>query len=112
MLRIQNIKLSLEEQKDNTIPIETIKKKICQKLKCNLNEIMDIKIFKKSIDARKKQNIQFVYTADVSFLTPDIETHLMNKYGKKGISPTPDMSYEEVSSGNQILTNRPVIVLF
>ncbi len=110
MLHIQNIKLSLEEQKDNTIPIETIKKKICQKLKCNLNEIMDIKIFKKSIDARKKQNIQFVYTADVSFLTPDIETHLMNKYGKKGISPTPDMSYEEVSSGNQILTNRPVIV--
>ena len=67
MLRIQNIKLSLEEQKDNTIPIETIKKKICQKLKCNLNEIMDIQIFKKSIDARKKQNIQFIYSGCIFF---------------------------------------------
>lgn len=110
MLRIQNIKLSLDEQKDNTVPIEIIKKKICQKFKCDLNEIKDIEIFKKSIDARKKNNIQFVYTTDVSFLNLETERHLMSKYATKGISPTPDMSYEEVSSGINILKNRPVIV--
>ncbi|MCQ4699312.1 hypothetical protein NE452_18115, partial [Paeniclostridium sordellii] len=42
-----------------------IKKLVLKKLKVNENELLSYKIYKESIDARKKGKIDFVYTVDV-----------------------------------------------
>lgn len=60
MLRIHNIKI-----KENFSDIELINF-ICKKYKIKNSDIIDWKIFKKSIDARKKTDIFFNYTIDIS----------------------------------------------
>ena len=59
MLRVSNIKLDINDSLDN------IKKLVLKKLKVNENELLSYKIYKESIDARKKGKIDFVYTVDV-----------------------------------------------
>ena len=60
MLRIHNIKI-----KENFSDIELINF-ICKKYKIKNSDIISWKIFKKSIDARKKTDIFFNYTIDIS----------------------------------------------
>ncbi len=59
MIRINEIKLSLDESEDR------LKNKIARKLKINESDISSIEIVKKSVDSRDKENIFFVYNADV-----------------------------------------------
>ena len=67
MLVVSNIKLSLNEDMDN------IKDKIVKKLKLK-NKDINYKILKESLDARKKDNISFVYQ-----LLVDIDEKTLNK---------------------------------
>ena len=52
-IRINNINLSLDDNE------ELIEKKVCKKLKISSDEIERLIIVKKSIDARKKNEIKF-----------------------------------------------------
>ena len=56
MIRIRQIKISVEN--DN---LQELRNKICKKINIKDNEIIDIKIFKKSLDARNKPNIYYIY---------------------------------------------------
>ncbi len=60
MLRISNIKLEVN-QDENIF----LSKAVIKKLKINQSDIKKIKIYKKSIDSRKKDNIKIIYTLDV-----------------------------------------------
>lgn len=60
MLRLENIKI-----RKNIKEIEVIQL-ACKKYKINFNEVKDYSIFKKSIDARNKEDIFFNYTIDVN----------------------------------------------
>lgn len=102
MIRISNIKLSLDSKED------IIKVKILKKLKINENELIKYKIFKQSLDARKKNNIHFIYIVDVLVKN---EKKLLNKIKDKDITITPDYSYK-YQSGKVILKNNPIIVGF
>ena len=53
---INNLKLSLDE------PVEALKKSSAKKLDIGVKDIKNFRIIKESIDARKKSNIQFVYS--------------------------------------------------
>lgn len=59
MLRISNIKINLKHTD------EDIKKMISKKLKVKPSEIKSYSIFKKSLDSRKKNNIQYIYSIDI-----------------------------------------------
>ena len=60
MIRLTGIKVPITaEQK------EAIKSAIIKKLRIAPKELIDYKIFKQSIDARKKDMIYFVYSVDV-----------------------------------------------
>lgn len=59
MIRVSNIKVHVKDD-----CISTWKKKITKKLNINYNDLLDIIIFKKSIDARKKPEIFYIYTFD------------------------------------------------
>ena len=60
MIRINEIKLSLDEDES------LLKKKASKILKINEKYITKYTIFKKSIDARKKDDVHFTYSLDVT----------------------------------------------
>lgn len=99
MIRVSEIKLGLDDKLDR-IPY-----KISKKLRIGIDEIVDYKIFKESIDARKKGLINFVYTVDVAVKD---EQKVFKKV--RGLKLSPDMGYEYPQMGETPLNNRPVIV--
>ncbi len=106
MIRVTNLKLSLDQAINYELELanlETLLKK-----QYRINNINDLIIYKKAIDARKKNNLHFVYTVD---LTSDNEFKLLNK-NLANISVTPNLSYQEVEAGNKPLKHRPIIIGF
>ncbi|TCO76492.1 NAD(P)/FAD-dependent oxidoreductase [Marinisporobacter balticus] len=98
MIRINEVKLSLDENQN------ILKEKIGKKLKVKPEEIIDYKIFRESIDARKN-NISFVYTIDVMLKN---EAHVLKK--NKEVKKSPRLTYEDVEAGDERLIHRPIIV--
>lgn len=101
MLRVNNIKLRIDEEESS------LKDKILKTLKIGEKQLLDYRIYRKSVDARKKDLIYFVYSVDVSV---ENEDSILRKMSKKGVSKTPDMAYKHVSPGNIELKHRPVII--
>lgn len=62
MIQIQQIKVSIQEKEQE----KALRKKICKLLRITDSEILSIDIRKKSIDARKKPELYYVYTVYVS----------------------------------------------
>lgn len=60
MIRISQIKVPYREKDEQKI----LKNKIAKKLKISIDDISDYRILRKSIDAREKPDIYFVYTVD------------------------------------------------
>ncbi|MHC1750152.1 MAG: NAD(P)/FAD-dependent oxidoreductase [Cellulosilyticaceae bacterium] len=98
MIRVQDIKLTLDENE------EDLKLKIAKKLKIKTVDIVSYTIFKEAVDARKKDSIYRVYTVDVTTRNDDL---ILKKW------PTmlaPVMTYAYVDKGEQTLCHRPVVV--
>ena len=102
-IRINNITLNIEEEKD------LIKKKVAKKLKVSEDKIEEIKILKESIDARKKDNIKFNYCVEVKALG---EKKLISKINDKDIKLEEDIEEEEIKRGEEPLNHRPVVIGF
>jgi len=100
MIRIPEIRLSLEQNES------LLKKEIARKLHIPEESVYSYKIFRKSIDARKKNDIQFVYAIDVEV---NYEDNLLKRYAKKGIVKSPELKYEFEKVAPQKFT-RPIIV--
>ncbi len=69
MYRIENIKIREDLEKEELI------KYICKKYRINIKDILSWRIYKKSIDARNKNDIFYNYTID-------IESNKTIKYAK------------------------------
>ena len=96
MIRVRNIKLLIEEDNE-----ENLLKKVSKKLR--INNINSYKIVKKSIDARDKSSIYYVYELD-------IDTNDKVKIDNKDIFNTPIEEYKYEITGTNKLNNRIVIV--
>ena len=96
MIRVRNIKLLIEEDNE-----ENLLKKVSKKLR--INNINSYKIVKKSIDARDKNNIYYVYELD-------IDTNEKVRVDNKDIFNTPNEEYKYEITGSEVLSNRIVIV--
>lgn len=107
MIRIPNLKLEIQQAKNNGAEKEALRGAILSKLKINPKDLITFKIFKKSIDARKKSAIVYIYTVDARLKN---EVAVLKKGSKSGIIPSPDLSYQPVSPGNVLLNHRPVII--
>lgn len=103
MIRIRQIKISIE--KDNTYEI---KNKISKKINCNINDIKEIKINKKSLDARQKPNLFYIYEVDININNE--EKILSKNINDKDILKTPHEKYNYPKIGNKDLSKRPIIV--
>ncbi len=101
MIRINQIKMPIEHSK------EQLFEKVAKLLKIKTGQIKDLKIVKKSIDARKKPELYFVYSVDVMV---DHEKNILKKIHDKNIIVTTKKHYDISVSGTEPLNHRPVIV--
>lgn len=100
MIRVSEIKLYLDEDESK------LKEVLAKKLNISVKDIGDIRIFKKSIDARRKNKIHFVYTLDAEVKDED---KLVKRYAKKGVRKSKDLSRIYGFKERQGLI-RPVVV--
>ena len=85
MIRVRDLALPVLHQEGQLL--KATAKALC----VHPHEITVLKIARKSLDARKKNNIQWIYTVDVSLCSN--EDRILRKAGSR-VSPTPDIHYE------------------
>lgn len=103
MIRINEIKLSLDEDESM---LET---KAAKMLKINKKYIKSLTIYKKSVDARKKENVHFTYAVDIT--TALDEEQIVAKCKSNKIQLTKPYIYE-IPENKRISKYRPIIVGF
>lgn len=104
MIRISQIKLPIAHSHD------ALESKICQQLKIKKEELVSWEIRRRSVDARKKPELYFVYTVDVK-TSKDKKIENQLKKGKhKNIMLTNPVKYSLPPCGDEKMTERPVIV--
>lgn len=99
MIKVKQLKIDV--QKDTK---ENIINALAQKLSINKNEITTYKIIKKSIDARKKEHIYYIYEIDV-----DVSNIKKIKFNID-ISLSNEKEYSYEPSGNTKINSRPIII--
>ncbi|HCO19148.1 MAG TPA: hypothetical protein DIT39_06025, partial [Tissierellales bacterium] len=100
MLRVPEIKLSLAQNERQLPEI------LSRTLGIRTDEIREWSIYKKSIDARKKDMISFVYSVD---LQVDNEDKMLKRLSKKGVIKAESISFKYTPTAEKD-SIRPVIV--
>ena len=104
-LELKNLKLTIENR-DKMQELDQLKYEAAKKLKLSSKDIQNTKIIKKSIDARKKENISFVYSVLV-----DLKKEISGKFiDDKDVFEYNPEKYEEIVSGSEAIENRPIII--
>lgn len=102
-IRINNIALSIDEDKSLLI------NKISKKLRIPKEEIKNYKIIKESLDARKKNDIKYVYCVEVEYVN---EESLIKKLKDKDVKLEVPKYNAEIEFGEKVLKTRPIVVGF
>lgn len=100
MIRINQLKISVESE-------NILENKIARTLKIKESEIKKITIAKRSIDARDKRDIKYVYTVDV---TLNDESKINKKIFSNNITKHKEKKYIYPRPGEIKMKKRPVIV--
>ncbi len=106
MIRINQIKLKPEQGMGGQEP-EVLENKIRKLLRLKTGEPFMYEIVKRSIDARKKPDIFYSYTVDVSGLN---ERDVLKRVKGNQISAVSLVEYHFPDSGRKDMEHRPVIV--
>ena len=99
MIRISEIKLHVKHDE------KALLKEAARRLKIKESAINELRIVRRSLDARKKPDLYYVYTADVSF-----KGSLPHKTLHNNIMSTPDERYRMPARGSLSLPGRPVVI--
>lgn len=102
MIQIRQIKVRVEEDS-----LSLIKKKIMKKYYLTEKEIKSLEITKKSIDARKKEEIYYVYEVQLSLRNEDF---FFKKNTDKNVSKITTTKMKVEITGHLECKNHPVIV--
>lgn len=74
MIKVDGIKLAITESED------LLKIKACKKANVNINKIKYFNILKKSLDARNKANLKYVYSVEMDYDCPKEEKEVYKNY--------------------------------
>lgn len=102
MLRLINIKLPLDHPKSELAAA------ILKKLGIRPDELLGYSVFKRSYDARRKDNIKLIYSLNVE--VKHEKEILRRKRKDNTIRLTPDTSYKFVTQAPDNLSQRPLVV--
>lgn len=101
MLRITGLRLKVGEREAQLAGM------VCARLGIKPDELLDWRISKKSIDARKKTGVYLVYSVDAAVRNED---KVWSRHGGKGVSRAVEPEYAFATPGPQRLRHRPIIV--
>lgn len=101
MIRINQIKLSIEDNEAKILKL------VSKKLKISEKQINNIQIVKKAIDSRDKNNVKYVYCVNVSV---ENETEILRKVNNNNIMLTKPVEYDFKPKGSIKSENRPIVV--
>ncbi|MBL8524881.1 MAG: NAD(P)/FAD-dependent oxidoreductase [Betaproteobacteria bacterium] len=106
MLRLNEIRLPLDH------PEPALEQAILKKLALPKSALRSFSVFKRSVDARKKDAMLFVYSVDVDI--HDEPATLKKMRGERSVLPSPDTGYHFVATTPTGFTpaHRPVVVGF
>ena len=102
MIRIRQVKIDAIKNDMNELLF-----KCAKLLRIDVSDIKNYKISKKSLDARNKPNLYFIYEVDLEVSNEDI---ILSKINNEDIFKTPCEEYSFNDFGDIKLSNRPVIV--
>lgn len=101
MIRIGQVKLT-----PNHTEAELLEK-LAKTLHISSSEILDYRIKKQSLDARKKPDLKYVYTVDVKLAN---EQKVLKKQKNNQISQVTERRYVFPNIGKEVSEHRPVII--
>ena len=102
MLRVNEIRLPLDHSS------EELRQAVLKRLALSDEALIDIHVFRRGYDARKKKSIVFVYSLDVEVKD---EAQVLTKFEKdQHIKLSPDTEYRFVATAPENLKERPVII--
>ena len=106
MLRLNELKLPLDHDED------ALQQAVLRRLRIPKAQLLEQRLVKRSVDARRRDRIQLIYSVDVRVKA---ETALLRRLGPKaGIRTAPDTQYRMVGHAPvdfpQAASQRPVVV--
>lgn len=102
MLRLTNLRISLD---DNT----ALAKLAARRLKLPPQAVLEVVVVRRALDARRKANINFVYSLDIKTNLPDGQV-LSRLRGDKDVSIVSESVPEQILFGDKLLDAPPVII--
>jgi uncharacterized protein len=110
MLRITEIKLPVENAPSLTHERDTIQAALSKRLQISAIDLVSFSIFKRGVDARKSNQILYVYSLDCEVKN---EAKILAKFAKDAhIKPSPDTEYKPVTHHQNAPKLRPIVVGF
>ncbi|WP_432722697.1 NAD(P)/FAD-dependent oxidoreductase [Jeongeupia wiesaeckerbachi] len=104
MLRLTEIKLPLNHAEDE------LRAAVLAKLGIKPAELIEMTVFQRAYDARKKANILLVYSLDCEVRN---EQALLKRFANdRHVQPSPDMAYRFVAQAPANIAKRPLVVGF
>jgi uncharacterized FAD-dependent dehydrogenase len=104
MLRLTELSLPIEH------PPEALAPAIQKRLRLPDGALLGFTVFKRSYDARKKSELNFVYTLDCELRD---EAAILAKFkDDRNVGPAPDTSYRPVAAAPAGHANRPLVIGF
>ncbi len=98
MIRVRQVKVNIDED---------LKKATAHKLHIKENDILMLKIVRKSLDARKKSALHFVYEVDIKARN---EREILKQNKSHDVLKTPQEIYKFAITGMKKMQYRPIIV--
>jgi uncharacterized FAD-dependent dehydrogenase len=104
MIRLNQVKLPLDHSEG------ALQNYVLQKLTILTSQLVDIHVFKRGYDARKKNMITMIYTLDVSLTDVNEEALLKGLEKDPNVRVSPDTEYKYVAQAPDSLSERPIVI--
>ena len=101
LLRLTEIRLPLDH--DET----ALRQAVLDRLGTDADMLADLHVFRRAVDARKRSNIVFTYTVDVTLSDAAATARLA---AVPGVRPAPDIAYRFVAQAPAGLQRRPIVI--
>src|SRR5579864_518543 len=101
-LKVSNIRLGLDESE------EALPEKLAERLGVGRDAIARWRILRKSLDARRQDEIHFVYSAEVEL--PGDQSSLAERYPGPGVEQFVPQRFDWPEPGREPMAHRPVVI--
>ncbi len=101
MIRVNQVKLPIDHKEQELIHA------VAKAIKVNKEEIRELLIKKRSIDARKKNDIKYIYAVDVKIKN---EEKVVARAKNPNVTISNDKAYRVIVTGKELMKHRPIVV--